>query len=178
MRESNDVIIPLAATGFPFLNWRARHIPVGTKHAAVAWLRTQERLAAPAVIEPLASIGRHCLGFGMPTFGTYDGRGQLNRRLCLFHSAYTVMPMNTAKAGRSTTSSMPTKADSPTAPNKTASTGVKQQSAATIVPMRPALRRVQSFIDVSYPSDNCPSKENGGDRVRGAITRVTNARRM
>jgi len=41
------------------LNWRTRHRAVGTKHAAIAWLRPELRAAAGALVQNLAGISRH-----------------------------------------------------------------------------------------------------------------------
>jgi hypothetical protein len=46
------------------LHWRAFHRTIRTKDAAVARLRTQQRLAARAFTKKLARIGRHCFSLG------------------------------------------------------------------------------------------------------------------
>ena len=67
----------------PCLDRRARHRAVRAKHATVARLRLKPLVAPFAVIEKLASVGRHRFDRPMPTLGTGDGRIQLHHRTFL-----------------------------------------------------------------------------------------------
>jgi hypothetical protein len=52
------------------LDRRATNATVGTEHATVAELRFQPGAAALAIVEELAGIDRHALGFPMAAAGT------------------------------------------------------------------------------------------------------------
>jgi hypothetical protein len=67
----------------PCLDRRARHRAVRAKHATVARLRLKPLVAPFAVIEKLASVGRHRFDRPMPTLGTGNGRIQLHHRTFL-----------------------------------------------------------------------------------------------
>ena len=63
----------MAAAGLAAgLDRRARHIPIGTKDAAVPGLGFEDRATSLAVIEELARIGRHRFPFPMAARGTSD----------------------------------------------------------------------------------------------------------
>ena len=49
---------------------RALHRPVRAEYAAVAWPRSQDRVAARALVEELARIRRHSLKLNVPALGT------------------------------------------------------------------------------------------------------------
>jgi len=70
--------------------------------------------------------------FGASNFGGRDYRDVIRR-----HSAYSVMMIKIAKAGKSTKSKHPTIDDNPTILRRITSAGVKQHIAATIVPITP-----------------------------------------
>src|SRR5215469_1668619 len=61
------------------LNWRAGNRSVGTEHAAIFRLRTQQRTAAVALIKELAGVGWHDLGFCRAAVRTGDRRFQNHR---------------------------------------------------------------------------------------------------
>jgi hypothetical protein len=63
------------------------------------------------------------------------------------------------RAGRSMKSSQPRILDRPTAPSNITSAGVKQQIAATIVPMIPVLRRTLVFIAWLYLGERNASSD-------------------
>ena len=65
-------------TGRAHLDRRARDGPVRAKDAAIASLGLEPGSASLAVIEELASVGRHGLRGLMPAGGTGDGRLQLH----------------------------------------------------------------------------------------------------
>lgn len=64
--------------------------------------------------------------------------------------AYIVKPINITSAGSNTASRCPTHAESPTAPNNITNAGVKQQSAAIIVPAIPVFNNVDFFTSTPY----------------------------
>jgi hypothetical protein len=70
----------LAATGaFPvLLDRRARHVAVGTEHAAIARLWLETASAGLAVIEELAGVRRHPFNSLMAALGTGQSRFQLH----------------------------------------------------------------------------------------------------
>ncbi len=62
--------------GFPTtlrLNWWTRHRAVGTKHAAIAWLRPELRAAAGALVQNLAGVGTHRFRLCGPTIRAGNG---------------------------------------------------------------------------------------------------------
>src|SRR5579885_119494 len=61
------------------LHRRARHIRIRTKHAAIAGFGFQQRAAALAVVEELASIGRHGFRLAMTALGAGDGGDMLQQ---------------------------------------------------------------------------------------------------
>jgi hypothetical protein len=67
----------LAATsnaGAPrFLDWRARHVAIGTENAAVALQRFQHRAATRAIVEILARVGGHVFRGAGAALRTGDG---------------------------------------------------------------------------------------------------------
>ena len=63
---------PLATARLSFLDWRTWDRSVRAVNAAIPFLRPQQNFTALAIIEPLASIGRHRLGLNMVTFWTCD----------------------------------------------------------------------------------------------------------
>ena len=65
-------------TGRAHLDRRARDGPVRAKDAAIASLGLEPGSASLAVIEELASVGRHGLRGLMPAGGTGEGRLQLH----------------------------------------------------------------------------------------------------
>src|ERR1700733_11351680 len=58
---------------FRFPESAAGHAPIGAEHAAIPGFGFQDRLAAFAVIEELAGIGRHRLRRAVPAGWTGDG---------------------------------------------------------------------------------------------------------
>jgi len=66
-----------AAVIITCLNWRAGHATVRAKHATIARLRLEQRMAVGAFIKPLAGIGGHGQHFGMSAGRTSQQRVQL-----------------------------------------------------------------------------------------------------
>lgn len=62
-----------AATAPLILDRRAGHGTVGAEHAAVARLGLEQRVAAFALVEPLAGVGGH--GFGLDVAAQRAGQG-------------------------------------------------------------------------------------------------------
>jgi len=52
-----------------FLNRRARHGAVGAVNTAIAGFRFEHSVALPALVEPLACVGRHRLGLDVTAIG-------------------------------------------------------------------------------------------------------------
>jgi hypothetical protein len=71
---------PQLIAAIPRLHRRAFHRAVGAKHTAIARPRLQPYAAPLAVIEELASVGRHRLGRLVGAMRTGDGRFKLHRR--------------------------------------------------------------------------------------------------
>lgn len=67
-----------AATRFMLLDRRAFHRTVRAKHAAIPLLGFHQSPARLAVIEKLASIGRHGFRFGVATVRTGNSRFKNN----------------------------------------------------------------------------------------------------
>ena len=67
MKLFDQLQLPGATAIIALLNGRTGHCAVGTIDATVARFGPQHLAASLAVIEPLAGIGRHYLGFNMPT---------------------------------------------------------------------------------------------------------------
>lgn len=148
---------PLGATAPIRLNRRARHIAVRTKHTAVARLGFEHGLAATTLIKELTCVRGHGLRGPVTAVGTDQGGDQDGQRLLLINRAYPVRPKNRAKAGSRTTSSHPTQADSPRAPNSTTNTGVKQHKAATRLPNTPLTSRARELmVSPPEPWPLCP----------------------
>ena len=61
-----------------FLNWRARDVPIGAKHAAIAFLWLETCLAALAHIEEHARVGWHGLRCAMPASRARNCRDELH----------------------------------------------------------------------------------------------------
>jgi hypothetical protein len=61
-----------------FLNWRARNVPIGAKHAAIALPGFEANPAALAHIEKHARVGRHGLRCAMPASRTRNRRVELH----------------------------------------------------------------------------------------------------
>ena len=59
------------------LNGRARDIAIGAEHAAITVFRLEQRVASRAIVEILAGVFGHGLGFTMPAQGAGDRREQL-----------------------------------------------------------------------------------------------------
>ena len=72
--QGSILIAAPAAVLSPGLDWRACYRAVRTEHAAVSRLGSQRFVTVLAFIEPLARIGRHVFGFGVPTFGASQRR--------------------------------------------------------------------------------------------------------
>lgn len=74
--------------------------------------------------------------------------------------------MKIPNAGNNTASRYPTTAARPTAPKRTTKTGVKQHSAATIVPITPTFRRVLGDLSselMNFPILFLPNIGSGGE---------------
>jgi hypothetical protein len=74
-----DATALLSAAGPLLLDRWTRHGAVGAEHAAVAGFRTEQLAATLAVVEKLASVGRH--GFGCPMAAMRTGQRALQNRL-------------------------------------------------------------------------------------------------
>ena len=61
-----------------FLNWRARDVPIGAKHAAIAFPGLEACPAALAHIEEPAGVGRHGLRCAIPTSRARNRRDELH----------------------------------------------------------------------------------------------------
>ena len=89
------------------LHRRTRHGRVGAEHAAVAGLGLEDHPAVPAIVEPLAGVGRHRLRLAVPARRTGDGCLQYYRCLLRRHIAYPVIARKTTSAGSSIGSRYP-----------------------------------------------------------------------
>ncbi len=114
-------------------------------------------MTAGAFIEPLARIGRHCLGRDMPAGGAGQNGFKCYPLVLRFHSAYPVSMRNPARTGSKTASvyKNPTSPDSPSEVRTAGRIGVKQQSAAMADPAAPILRSLPAIRVVPYSSARC-----------------------
>lgn len=80
---------PATAAGFLFLDRRARHRPIRAEDTAIARLRTQNRVAALALVEVLTSRGRHDFHCLMPAFWAGQRAFKLHGHQC-FPVGFTV----------------------------------------------------------------------------------------
>jgi hypothetical protein len=67
------------------LHWGTLHQTVGTKDAAIAWLRSQQRFAVRAFVEKLACVGRHRFSLGEAANRAHKHRFKKNFAHSGFH---------------------------------------------------------------------------------------------